>query len=82
MELTLEPTLEHRIRQRAYEIWHAEGQAHGKADEHWLAAEREVLSALRAPAPAASAPPTSGKPMRASGRAARQRSSGSKKSKS
>ncbi len=49
----MEQTLEHRIRQRAYEIWHAHGQADGKADEHWLAAEREVLSTLSAHAPAA-----------------------------
>src|SRR5262245_29920841 len=51
-------TLEHRIRQRAYEIWNAEGRADGKADEHWLAAEREVLSLLiaRSPASKASAP--------------------------
>jgi hypothetical protein len=53
----MEHTLEHRIRQRAYEIWNAEGRADGKADEHWLAAEREVLSSLtaRSPAPKASA---------------------------
>jgi len=42
----MEHTLEHRIRQRAYEIWHAHGQINGKADEHWLAAEREVLTSL------------------------------------
>jgi hypothetical protein len=48
----MEPTLEHRIRERAYEIWHAQGQTDGKAHEHWLAAEREVLSSLRAPSPA------------------------------
>ena len=54
----MEHTLEHRIRQRAYEIWNAEDRADGKADEHWLAAEREVLSSLtaRSPAPKASAP--------------------------
>jgi len=54
----MEHTLEHRIRQRAYEIWNAEGRADGKADEHWLAAKREVLSSLtaRSPAPKASAP--------------------------
>ena len=51
----MEHTLEHRIRQRAYEIWNADGRADGKADEHWLAAEREVLSA-RSPASKASAP--------------------------
>ena len=40
----MEQTLEYRIRQRAYEIWHAEGCAEGKAHEHWLTAERELLS--------------------------------------
>ena len=40
----MEQSLEHRIRQRAYEIWHASGCSEGKADEHWLAAEREVLA--------------------------------------
>jgi Protein of unknown function (DUF2934) len=40
----MEHTLELRIRQRAYEIWNADGRADGKADEHWLAAEREVVS--------------------------------------
>ncbi len=48
----MEQTLEHRIRQRAYEIWHAHGRADGKANEHWLAAEREVLCSLKAHAPA------------------------------
>jgi len=52
----MQQTLEHRIRQRAYEIWHAHGQADGKADEHWLAAEREVLSSLSTDAPEAGAP--------------------------
>jgi hypothetical protein len=54
----MEHTLELRIRQRAYEIWNADGRADGKADEHWLAAEREVASSLsaRSPAPKASAP--------------------------
>jgi hypothetical protein len=35
--------LEQRIRERAYEIWNADGRADGRANEHWLAAEREVL---------------------------------------
>ena len=52
---SMEHTLEHRIRQRAYEIWNAEGRADGKADEHWIAAEREVLSVLSAPSPASKA---------------------------
>jgi hypothetical protein len=42
----MENMLEHRIRERAYEIWNADGRADGKADEHWLAAERELLSSL------------------------------------
>ena len=37
-------SLENRIRERAYEIWIAHGCAHGHADQHWLAAEREVTT--------------------------------------
>jgi hypothetical protein len=44
----MEQTLEFRIRQRAYEIWHAHGQTDGNADAHWLTAEREVLSSVSA----------------------------------
>ena len=40
----MEQALELRIRQRAYEIWHANGCSEGQADEQWLAAEREVLA--------------------------------------
>jgi Protein of unknown function (DUF2934) len=36
--------LENRIRERAYEIWTADGCVHGQADQHWLAAEREILA--------------------------------------
>jgi len=54
----MEQTLEHRIRQRAYEIWHTNGCAEGSADEHWLAAEREVLSSSIALAAAPEAAPT------------------------
>jgi hypothetical protein len=36
--------LENRIRERAYEIWTADGCVHGQADRHWLAAEREILA--------------------------------------
>jgi hypothetical protein len=48
--------LENRIRERAYEIWAAHGYVHGHADQHWLAAEREMLAAstaalAREPAP-------------------------------
>lgn len=46
-------SLQHRIRERAYEIWSAEGRTHGRAEQHWLAAERQVLSEM---APQVSAP--------------------------
>ncbi len=77
----MEQTLEHRIRQRAYEIWHALGQADGQADEHWLAAEREVLSSLSAHAPALalSTPAKSAKRQRTGSSTGGQRSTSSSK---
>jgi hypothetical protein len=51
----MEHTLECLIRERAYEIWNADGRANGKAEEHWLAAEREVLSSLGGNSPATKA---------------------------
>jgi Protein of unknown function (DUF2934) len=45
-------SLEHRIRERAYEMWNAAGRMHGQAEQHWLAAERQLLSEL-APQPTA-----------------------------
>ena len=52
----MDQSLENRIRDRAYEIWAAHGYVHGQADQHWLAAEREILAAstvalVREPAP-------------------------------
>jgi hypothetical protein len=41
----MDQSLENRIRERAYEIWTAHGCVHGQADQHWLAAEREILAA-------------------------------------
>jgi len=35
--------LEERIRERAYELWIRHGSIHGRADEYWYQAEREVL---------------------------------------
>ena len=32
-----------RIRERAYHIWLEEGQPHGRHDEHWQRAERELI---------------------------------------
>jgi DUF2934 family protein len=45
----MDHNLEHRIRERAYEIWTAHGCINGQADQHWLAAEREVLTELTTP---------------------------------
>jgi hypothetical protein len=44
----MDQNLEHRIRERAYEIWTAQGCLHGQAHQHWLAAERELLVASTA----------------------------------
>ena len=41
----MDHSLENRIRERAYEMWTAQGRAHGQAEQHWLAAEREILTA-------------------------------------
>ena len=49
-------SLENRIRERAYEIWTAHGCIHGQADQHWLAAEREILAASTAALTRQSAP--------------------------
>ncbi len=35
--------IQNLIRQRAYELWVAEGQPAGMEQQHWFAAEREVL---------------------------------------
>jgi hypothetical protein len=43
----MEPAVEQRIRERAYEIWNATGREDGRADEHWLSAERELLASAR-----------------------------------
>jgi hypothetical protein len=37
--------LERSIRQRAYQIWTESGCQDGHAETHWLAAQREILSA-------------------------------------
>jgi Protein of unknown function (DUF2934) len=36
--------LEQVIRERAYGIWMESGRPDGSAEEHWLVAQREVLS--------------------------------------
>jgi hypothetical protein len=52
----MDQTLERRIRERAYEIWTAHGCVHGQAEQHWLAAEREVLATSMAMLAGASTP--------------------------
>lgn len=37
--------IEHTIRDRAYHLWLDSGCQDGNADGHWLAAQREILSA-------------------------------------
>jgi len=39
------PNLEEAIRERAYQLWIADGQPEGKADIHWLNAQDEILTA-------------------------------------
>jgi len=52
MEQVMHQDLSERIRERAYEIWIASAYRDGKAEQHWLAAEQEILSAAVAKAPA------------------------------
>ena len=40
---------EARIRQRAFDLWQAQGMPEGREQEHWLTAEREILMAQPAP---------------------------------
>jgi hypothetical protein len=42
----MEQSLHHRIRERAYEMWNLGGRMEGQSDQHWLAAEREVLAEM------------------------------------
>lgn len=42
--------LEQRIRERAYELWAMSGYSHGQDEEHWCAAEREIVAAMQVPA--------------------------------
>jgi hypothetical protein len=44
----MDQKLTDRIREKAYEIWVASGCQHGAAEDHWLAAEREILDAPKA----------------------------------
>jgi hypothetical protein len=48
---------EEKIRQRAYSIWEAEGHPHGRADDHWHRAAREVAEPAEVAGPAEPAEP-------------------------
>ncbi len=52
----MDQNLENLIRERAYEIWTSHGCVHDQADQHWLAAEREILTASTATLPGKPAP--------------------------
>jgi hypothetical protein len=41
--------IEQRIRERAYQLWAMSGYPHGQDEEHWCAAEREVIAAMQVP---------------------------------
>jgi len=47
----MELSLHNRIRQRAHELWNAGGRLDGQAEQHWLAAERDVLEQMSAQVP-------------------------------
>jgi hypothetical protein len=47
----MERSLHHLIRERAYELWNANGRLDGLAEQHWLAAEREILQEMTAEIP-------------------------------
>ena len=56
---------EERIKERAYAIWLAEGRVHGKHQDHWHRAEREIAAeetggatARRPSRPRATKPPS------------------------
>jgi hypothetical protein len=46
----MEQDFSDRVRERAYEMWIASGYRGGEAEQHWLAAEREILSAVQSAA--------------------------------
>ncbi|WP_027213084.1 DUF2934 domain-containing protein [Burkholderia sp. WSM2232] len=37
-----EPTVEDRIRKRAYELWESDGSPEGRADDYWARAEAQI----------------------------------------
>jgi hypothetical protein len=51
----MQNNIEERIRERAYAIWSNSGRTEGQADQHWLVAEREVLTTVTTALPTAPA---------------------------
>lgn len=49
----MDTPFEHKVRQRAYEIWMASGMGEGEAERHWLQAERVVRNEAELPVAAA-----------------------------
>jgi hypothetical protein len=43
----MDETWEQEVRERAYAIWEREGRLEGRAEQFWLAAERELLAEER-----------------------------------
>jgi hypothetical protein len=61
----MDQNLENRIRERAYEIWTANGRMDGQADHHWFAAERKIVAIVAPlPVPTKRAPTRKKKPAR------------------
>jgi hypothetical protein len=52
----MEWSLQDRIRERAYQLWSAGGRTEGHAEQHWLAAERELLGEMAQLSAASKAP--------------------------
>jgi hypothetical protein len=66
--MNMEHSMHERIRERAYQLWDAGGRVGGQADQHWLCAEREIMS--ERPTPAASTIPGAADAPRRRGRKA------------
>jgi hypothetical protein len=42
-------SLEQQVRERAFHLWEQDGRPHGRADHHWLMAERDIRTAVAQP---------------------------------
>jgi hypothetical protein len=40
----MDPELRHRIEERAYALWEADGRPEGRALDYWLQAEQEIVT--------------------------------------